>query len=65
MQDFNSITNQNIKQEFVSREVYCCLTDMVEQLINAEKLDIYEYMEFYGTLDNGNQSLITNKNNIQ
>jgi hypothetical protein len=55
MQDFNSIANQNIKSKFVQREVYCCLTDMVEHLIEAEKLDIYEYLEFYGTLDNGDQ----------
>lgn len=55
MQDFNSSINQSIKQKFVEREVYCCLTDMVEQLISSEKFDIYEYIDYYGTLPNGDE----------
>ena len=55
MQNFNSTANQNIKRKFVEREVFCCLTDMVEDLISAEKIDIYEHIDYYGTLPNGDQ----------
>jgi len=55
MSDFNSSANQNIKRKFVEREIYCCLSDMVEALINAEKFDIYDYLQWYGTLENGDE----------
>lgn len=34
--DFDSIVNQNIKQEFVRREVYACISDMSEFLFDYE-----------------------------
>lgn len=53
--DFNTPTNQTIKAKLVEREVYCCLSDMVEALLKAEAFDLYEYLEFYGTTEGGDE----------
>ena len=51
--DYNTPTNKAIKAKLVEREVYCCLSDMVEALIEAEKLDIIKYLEYYGETGDG------------
>ena len=37
--DFNSSVNQDIKGKFVNREVFSCVTDMVEELITLNNYD--------------------------
>lgn len=46
----NSCVNQEIKREFVYREVYACITDMAEHLFDydGEKYAAYDEFENYG-----------------
>ncbi len=55
--DFNSCVNQDIKGQFIGREVYCCASTMVNELIRANTLDselgfdLWSYLESYGTYE--------------
>lgn len=59
-QDFNSSKNQEIKGNFVSKEIYCNVNSMVDYILSKsfednntpftydDILNYYEYPEFYG-----------------
>ena len=51
MNNYHSSENQEIVGKFVNREINCCLTAMVEELISCEKIDIWEYLEPYAIID--------------
>lgn len=46
--DYDSCVNQDIKRTFIGRDVYCCATTMVNELITANSLDSelgFDYLE--------------------
>ena len=54
--DYNSNINQDIKGKFIEREVYCCITDIVTDLIETKKINIYDYIETVIEFDGINYS---------
>lgn len=43
--DYDSVVNQEIKRKFVGRDVYCCVTTMVEDLLKHRMDEMYEEIE--------------------
>ena len=53
--DYNSTKNQGIKSKFIGREVFCCVSSMMGDLLEC-KCDLYEEIEnFYCYNINGDE----------